>query len=118
MSVKYKQSLLVLIGHALTYIVIRYLLFDFHQMKDWPTFLFVVSLLVTVFGLIKGYKYLSLTSPFGYAIGYIISVLFSTEELDPGGGFTNNMWFIWMGCLALLLAIGFLVDLKVRSSRD
>ena len=84
------------------FLACRYLFFNFHGMKQWPTVLFGLGIAVlTGSFLLKG-KYLPMISANGYLAGFVAGLVFRTNGVDPGGGRTNNMWLIW-----LLVWLGF-----------
>ncbi|MCL2136248.1 MAG: hypothetical protein FWH40_01790 [Coriobacteriia bacterium] len=98
-------SVVVMVG---LYILIRYALFDWHQMKAWPLVLFVASLAVIVVSAFIASWRISLLCCVGYLAGFFAGWLFQADGTDAGGGKTNSLWIIWTLVYLLAVLLGML----------
>ena len=77
------------------FVLCRYVLFDLHGMEQWPEVLFGVGLIMLLLSLLaEGKMFLWFVSA-AYPIGFAAGVLFQSDNMDPGGGRTNNLWLLW-----------------------
>ncbi len=99
------------------FVLCRFVFLDLHGMKSWPELLFVVGLvLFAVSFFLKG-KVTPFCTALAYSIGYVAGFLFQTDGVDPGGGRTNNLWFIWTGVFLGLTVVGVIADLIAAFKR-
>ena len=96
-----EMVLLVLVS----YIGIRYLLFDLHGMKQWPLVLGILSLIVLAAAYLARAGWVLLGAGAGYPCGFLIGWLLCSESVDPGGGRTSNLWIIWTASLLAIIAL-------------
>lgn len=117
--IKYKQSaLLSLIILFLGYILIRYLFFDLHGMKDWPTVLFVSCFAILIVHFFIKAKFAPLIVSVFYSVGFVIGLIFQTDGVDAGGGATNNLWLIWTTVILVSFFISIIIELLVTKKSD
>lgn len=106
---------------AISYWLCRFLFFEIHGMKGWPNTLAMASLIIIIIATIFGKQIISITTLAGYIGGFIISMIFSTDGVDPGGGRTNNAWIIWGVVFIISILIGiilnFLYDKKHKNAK-
>ena len=103
----HKMWNLFLIGvFVASFILVRYVLFELHGMKDWPELLAVVSLVILVLALAKKKTWIALTTGFGYPVSFGLGLLFVRDGTNPGGGRKNNRWFLWTICLLIFIFAG------------
>ena len=99
-----------------SYLILRYLLFDLHGMKEFPFILCLAGVLLIVFtGIIRKNKVSPPLIALGYIGGFVAGALFS---YDYGEGL-NNLWIIWMWCFVVASLFGMIGDLilKKRSNQ-
>jgi len=77
------------------FLLFRYVFFDLHGMSQWTFILFVLGLIIIIAASIFSAKRILICTPLGYAIGFVLGMLFNTDSFDPGGGLLNNAWEIW-----------------------
>ncbi len=74
-------------------------------MKQWPTILLLVGLVVLVLAWFGRAALMAYAVSVGYLGGYLIGRAFGTEGTDPGGGRTSTDWLVWgAGFLVILVA--------------
>lgn len=91
---------------AASYVLIRYVCFDLHGMKQWPAILGCAAMIVLVTAFLAGRLWISAASVLGYLCGFGIGLLLNQDGTDAGGGRTNNLWIIWSVSLAVFLLLG------------
>lgn len=94
----------------LSYLLVRFALFDLHGMKDWPNFLAIFSIVVVVLASILKKRKVFVGVVFGYIVGFAVAVLFNTNNSDPGGGRSNNAWIIWTVFLLISILLSFIIS--------
>ena len=110
----YLTYAIALSSMLICFYLIRYPLFRLHGMDDWPKLLFYFGLIVIGISFITNSKYVSLSIPLGYVLGFIIGYLFNEDSYDPGGGRLNNMWYIWMITYLACIGTSLIIELIVR----
>lgn len=101
-------SLIVMVG---SYLVVRYLLFGLHGMKEFPLVLWAVGVfLIILTGLVKKNKVLPTIIALGYIIGFAAGALFG---YDYGEGL-NNLWIIWLWCFVTIVLVGVIGNLFLQ----
>lgn len=106
-----QSALLSIVILFLEYLLIRYVLFDLHSMKDWPTVLFVSCfVLIAICFFIKKTIAPHIIS-ISYVIGFVLGYIFQSSEIDAGGGSTNNLWLIWTITIFVFIFIAIITEL-------
>lgn len=103
---------LLLLG--LAFWVSRYLLLDWHGMKQWPEVLAAVGTVAVLFSTLWDARIVSAAVPAGYLTGFLAGKLFFQYSLDPGGGRASNYWKIWTAVFAVCLLISVGVQIIER----
>lgn len=104
-------GILSLIAMAGSYLVVRYLLFGLHDMKEFPLLLFAVGVfLIFLTGLVRKNKVLPPIIAFGYIMGFAAGALFG---YDYGEGL-NNLWIIWLWCFVTIVLVGVVANLFLQ----
>ena len=99
---------------AVFYLLLRFPLFSFHGMKDWPGILAIVGLIVVLFSALLKRKWIALGTAFGYPIGFLLGYFFKTDGLDFHGASTNTLWYLWMMVYLLFILSGLGLDLYLK----
>ena len=106
---------------TISYWLFRFIFFETHGMKDWPSALAMASLIIIIIATIFGKKIIPILTLVGYIGGFIISMIFNIDSVDPGGGRTNNAWIIWGVVFIISILIGiilnFLYDKKDKNAK-
>ena len=104
---------------AISHLLCRFVFFDLHGMKQWPNVLAVVALIVVIIATAAGGRIVAWSAIVGYSGGFIISMTFNSDGVDPGGGGTNNAWIIWTLALLVSILVGVVVTVasSVRHAR-
>ena len=110
-NINYRQSLLSIIILFIGFLLIRYALFDFHKMKDWPTVLFVSCFVVIIICFFIKKAITSLITSLSYVIGFVLGYIFQSSGIDAGGGTTNNLWIIWTITVLAFVFIAIIIEL-------
>ena len=92
------------------FILGRYVFFDVHGMKEFPTTLLILGLVVMVISAITSKKVLPYFISAGYIIGFVFGFLFQVTKMDANGVSANNLWVIWSGVYVAFIIVGFLCD--------
>lgn len=103
-------SLVGIVVLILSFLLVRFLLFDQHGMKQWPLILAVATLILMIIALWGRYKITSLFMSLSYLLGYFLSLVFQMSGVDPGGGRTSNQWILWAIFILLISLIGVIVE--------
>ncbi len=93
------------------FILGRYVFFDVHGMKEFPTTLLILGLVVMVISAITSKKVLPYFISAGYIIGFVFGFLFQVTKMDANGVSVNNLWVIWAGVYVAFIVAGFLFEL-------
>lgn len=97
------------------FLLCRYVLFDIHSMKQFPSGLFVIGVISLVISFFFNGKITPICTAFAYIIGFSIGVLFQEDRIDLGGTATNNLWIIWSVVFVLIILGGIIFDKFVSS---
>ncbi|MDR3239940.1 MAG: hypothetical protein LBT44_07635 [Clostridiales bacterium] len=113
-----KQRVILSMGTAIAllvcFLLFRFALFDLHGMKSFPSYLFVLGLIVVALAAVfKSYR-AQVGAVTGYAIGFVFAMLFNTDSYDPGSGRLNNAWKIWVAGFLIILFIGIVLEIRHR----
>lgn len=100
-------SLAMLLG----FIFCRYVFFDLHGMKQWPFYLFLFGLMITVIAAIFEARGVMLLTATGYIGGFALGILFGVDHADPSGGRSNNIWLIWTVSFLIIILVGIIWEL-------
>jgi hypothetical protein len=104
------------IALAISFALCRYVLFGLHGMKAWPLYLAITGLVAIIIAAIyRANKVIACVAP-GYIVSFCIGLIFKADNLDSGGGITNNMWIIWTATFLILILAGVGVEV-IYSSR-
>ena len=102
----------ILLGAS--YWLCRYALFEYRGMKQWPSFLALLSLATILAATLAGKVKLALLSAAGYGCGFGIGCLFQSDVINHDGLQSNNMWQLWLFSLLCFIAIGILIEILVN----
>lgn len=97
----------------ISYLFCRFYMFDFHGMKEWPTILYMVSLIILIISLFLKSHFLSTATILGYHGGFIISLIFNSDGINGSGTRTNNLWLIWIITLLTCIILGIIIELVI-----
>ena len=95
----------------LGFVLCRYVLFRSHGMKEWPVVLFLAGVIVLGISIYRKKLYLPLFISLGYPISWVIGAFTQSDSVDPGGGFTNNLWLTWMLSYVGIILVGIVLEL-------
>lgn len=100
-------SMLGILG--VSYWLCRFSFFEMHGMKQWPTLLAMLGIVIIVIAIIIGSRIISVATLVGYMGGFVLAMIFNTDGVDPGGGRTNNAWIIWGAVFIFSTLIGIIL---------
>lgn len=105
-----KVSLWSLLILLISFVVIRYVLFETHGMKQIPFILFLPIFLAMIIFCFTKLKII----PFGFAVsylmGFVLGNMFQTYGLDAGGGATSNMSIIWTSVIVAMIVVSMIAE--------
>lgn len=107
-----KTSVVSLLILVISFIVVRYVFFESHGMKQFPLMLFFPLFLAMIVFCFMKVKIIPFVAAISYPIGFIIADLFQTNNVNVG---TNNLWIIWT--VVVIAAIMISVIVEIISSR-
>ncbi len=93
------------------FILGRYVFLDVHGMKEFPSVLLILGLVVMVISALTSKKVLPYFISAGYIIGFVFGFLFQVTKMDANGVSVNNLWVIWAGVYVAFIVAGFLCEL-------
>lgn len=93
-----------------SYITIRFVLFDKHGMKEFPDTLALISGALTALFILNSKHVSSILSSIGYIISFLIGLKHHTSCIDVITGNKDNLWLIWLISYAIIIGIGFIID--------
>ncbi len=99
---------------VLGWVAFRFLLLDMTQMREWPTLLAIIGMILVGVSLKKNYSSVARCASLGYVVSFLIGYLLQKDGLDAGGGRTNNMWLIWTISYFVIIAYGIYIEYKRR----
>lgn len=97
---------------VISYLLIRFPLFNMHGMKDLPNMLAILSIGTIVMASIFKKRKVFIGVIVGYIGGFAFAMLFNSNGFDQAGGATNNAWIIWT--VFLILSILFTMIISYR----
>ncbi len=103
--------LVVAVAYAISYFLCRVVFLGMHGMVDWTNLLAKMSAIILTISFIFENQILSVATVGGYMGGFILAMMFNRDGVDPGGGRTNNAWFIWASVLFFSIIIGLLLHI-------
>ncbi len=121
MNVRNRPFLMFLISFATLcfgYFVIRYILFDFHGMKQWPLVLLVGCVVVIVVSYLAHSKILPLVTSISYPLGFAVGAMFHTTTFDDAVGRTDNLWIIWTAVIMIAMIVSGIVEFIILKRKD
>ena len=121
MNVRNRPFLMFLISFATLcfgYFVIRYILFDFHEMKQWPLVLLVGCVVVIVVSYLAHSKILPLVTSISYPLGFAVGAMFHTTTFDDAVGRTDNLWIIWTAVIMIAMIVSGIVEFIILKRKD
>ena len=95
----------------ISYILVRFVFFDIHGMKDFPDTLILIAGALTALFILLNKNVSAFLSCFGYIIGFYIGTIFHTSYVDVITGKSDNLWLIWLIAYAIIIGIGYIIDL-------
>ena len=121
MNVRNRPFLMFLLSFATLcfgYFVIRYILFDFHGMKQWPLVLLVGCVVVIVVSYLAHSKILPLVTSISYPLGFAVGAMFHTTTFDDAVGRTDNLWIIWTAVIMIAMIVSGIVEFIILKRKD
>lgn len=110
MKKKYNHLLLSLSLLLVSYLIIRYPLYEIHYMQDWSLFMFVFSLVLSLLAFLR-HKYITMyISVFSYSLAFVLGQVFKKISYDPGGGKLSNSWIIWTLSILIITFISWIIE--------
>lgn len=97
------------------YVLIRYILFDLHGMKQWPFTMLILSAIIAVISLIMKARLIPIMTGVAFSISFMIAALFQVDSINAAGMRTNNLWIIWTGVFLFLIIAIIVGELTVRA---
>lgn len=103
----------------LSFVVCRYVLFDFHGMKALPLWLLIIGGLAILIAACSKSKYVPFFTSLGYPISFVVGVVFQEDKINANGGTSNNMWFIWTIAFIFTIIVGSIFEIiKNKKSKQ
>lgn len=106
-----KTSVISLLVLVISFIVVRYVFFETHGMKQFPVMLFLPLFIAMIISCFINVKIIPFVTALSYPIGFIIAAMFQTNSVDAGGGATSNLWIIWTFIVIAAIIISVIVEM-------
>ncbi len=103
---------------GISYWLCRYTFFEMHGMKQWTNLLAMLSIFILIIATIFGNKIVSVATVIGYMGGFILAMIFRTDETSPRGVRINNGWIMWGTIFILSILIGFVLSLITKKHME
>lgn len=110
-----RTGLLSLFILLISFIIIRYALFEIHGMKQIPLILFLPIFLAMIIFCFTKLKIIPFVFAVSYPIGFVLGNMFQTYGIDAGGGATSNIWIIWTSVIIAMIIISVITELINRN---
>ena len=101
-----------------SFIIIRYVLFDIHGMKQMPLILFLCVFIAITVSILSKVKIIPYIISISYPIGFIFGLIFQKNGTDFGGGLTNNLWLIWGVSIVIITIISIIIEFIIKKNSD
>ena len=111
------QAIFAAIILLLEFLLCRFILFDWHGMKDFPLLLFFFGIGVIFLFLPSVSHAIRFSVPIGYAAGFFSGILLHSYGTDPGGGKTDDLWLIWGAVYLACILAGISLEILYRRRR-
>ena len=108
------QAIFAAIILLFEFLLCRFILFDWHGMKDFPLLLFLFGMGVIFLSLPSVSHSIRFSVPIGYASGFFSGILFHSYGTDPGGGRTDDLWLIWGAVYLVCILAGIALEILYR----
>lgn len=99
-----------------SFIIVRYILFDIHGMKQLPLILFLCVFIAIIACDLTKAKIIPYIISISYPIGFIIGLIFQKNGTDLGGGLTNNLWLIWASSIIVIMIISIIIEFIIKKN--
>ena len=109
-----KSILIPLIILIFSFIIIRYVLFDIHGMKQMPLILFLCVFIAITVSILSKVKIIPYILAISYPIGFALGLIFQKNGTDLGGGLTNNLWVIWVSSIVVIVIISIIIEFIIK----
>lgn len=109
-----KSILIPLIILIFSFIIIRYVLFDIHGMKQMPLILFLCVFIAITVSILSKVKIIPYILAISYPIGFALGIIFQKNGTDLGGGLTNNLWGIWVSSIVVIVIISIIIEFIIK----
>lgn len=117
MKLKRSTAAILSIGLLLlSYVLIRYGLFERHGMKQWPNILAIGTILIITTTLFYCYNLSAIITSFGYIIGYFIGEILNIQGTNHDGNHAPMLWLVWLISLIVIAIIGFLIEYFIKKN--
>ena len=103
---------------AIGFVLIRYLLFGLHGMRQWPLILMLLCLVVIAVSFVVRAKITSVACSISYIIGFFLAGFFRTNGTDNGDGKINNLWIIWTIIIIVSVIVSAIIECLMSQTRD
>lgn len=98
---------------AISFILVRFVWFEQHQMSQWSLILLGVNALIIAIFLFSHFNISGVLSSFGYIIGYGVSRWLGSSVIDPVEGAKSNYWFIWLIVLLVVALLALIIEVAI-----
>lgn len=96
------------------FVICRFLLFELHEMKDWPCNLFLLGFIILLISVLLKSRNMPLCISIGYLFSFFVGFVFQKDSFDAGGGTTNNLWLIWTITYICVIMLSMLCEILIR----
>lgn len=94
-----------------SYILVRFVFFNNHGMKEFPDTLALIAGALTALFILINRNVSAVASSIGYIVGYCIGINNHKTYIDIITGNNDNLWIIWLISYVIIIGIGLLIDI-------
>jgi len=102
----------------ISFLLCRYVFFEFHGNKQWPVVMLVIGLVVTGIAAIFDGRSIMVCTVAGYLGGFILGILQGVESVDHSGSVMNDWWLKWTIAFFVIASIGVFWELIDKIIED
>ena len=99
------------------YLLTRYLLFEFHGMKEWPFDLFAGCLAILIISYIGDFRAVTMITSVSYMTGFFVGLFLHKTTIDDIAGRSDNLWFIWLMTIITAVTVSVIMEIMRRKNK-
>ena len=107
---KNNPVLMEIIALAVSFVIVRYPLFNMHGSFDGPWLALLPAFIGIIATFLRERKFLTIGTCIGYLVSFFLSRLLSSNTLDPERGLIDNSFQLWIIIHILIIIFALIAD--------